>query len=80
MMMMQEEIEDARNADDENELAKLRDVLQTQHHGLIRRIAGLFADLEPAAACEAVRMDLLGEIRKQLNAVSYVRKLLSQVS
>ncbi len=79
MMMMQEEIEDARNTDGEDELAKLGDVLQTQHDGLIHRIAGLFADFEPAAACEAVRQDLLDEIRKQLNAVSYVKKLLSQI-
>jgi hypothetical protein len=50
-------------------------VLKTQHDGLIRRIGGLFADLAGAASCQAVRNDLLGEIRRQLNAVSYVRKL-----
>ena len=79
MMMMQEEIEDARTSRNDSELTRLQDVLHTQHDGLIHRIAGLFADLELAAACEAVRKDLFGEIRKQLNAVSYVRKLLSQL-
>ena len=77
MMMMQEEIADAKAAGDSAELERLRKVLQTQHDGLLRRIAALFAELQQAVACEAVRADLLGEIRKQLNAVSYVKKLLS---
>lgn len=79
MMMMQEEIADARQAGSDEEPARLRAVLQTQHDGLIRRIAGLFEEHQEAVACQAVRSDLLGEIRKQLNAVSYVKKLLSQV-
>ena len=79
MMMMQEELADAKAAGTDAQLARLGEVLQTQHDGLIKRISGLFADMEPAVACEAVRKGLLGEIRKQLNAVSYVRKLLSQL-
>ncbi|HUS47436.1 MAG TPA: Fe-S protein assembly co-chaperone HscB [Phycisphaerae bacterium] len=77
MMMMQEELADAKSAGDAAELGRLRKVLQTQHDGLLRRIAGFFSDLEQAVGCEAVRADLLGEIRKQSNAVSYVKKLLS---
>ncbi len=76
MMMMQEEIADARSDANEQKLKQIGEVLQTQHDGLIKRIFGLFADLEPAVACEAVRMDLLNEIRKYLNAVSYVKKLI----
>jgi len=79
MMMMQEEIAEARQAGDEEELKRLGEVLQTQHDGLLRRIAALFAEHEQAVACEAVRTQQLDEIRKQINAVSYVRKLLSQV-
>jgi molecular chaperone HscB len=75
MMMMQEEVHDAQVAGNAAGLARLRAVLKTQHDGLIRRIEGLFADLAQAASCPAVRSDLLGEIRRQLNAVSYVRKL-----
>jgi molecular chaperone HscB len=75
MMMMQEEVHDAQVAHNAAELARLRSVLATQHDGLIRRIGGLFAQLVEAASCPAVRTDLLGEIRRQLNAVSYVRKL-----
>ena len=36
-------------------------------------------DYQDAVACNAVATDTLDEIRKQLNAVSYVKKLLSQV-
>jgi molecular chaperone HscB len=77
MMMMQEEIADAKAADRQDELDRVRGVLQTQNDGLIRRIAGLFEEHQQAVSCNAVRQDLLGEIRRQVNAVSYVRKLLS---
>jgi len=79
-MMMQEEIADVKAAGNGEQLDRLRGVLQTQHDGLIRRIAGLFEEYQQAVSCEAVRKDLLGEIRRQLNAVSYVRKLLSQTA
>ena len=75
MVMMQEEIADA---DDPSELSHLRSVLQTQHDGLMERIKGLFEAHQESVDCEAVRRDLLGQIRRQLNAVSYVKKLLSQ--
>ncbi|MCK4601520.1 MAG: Fe-S protein assembly co-chaperone HscB, partial [Phycisphaerae bacterium] len=79
MMMMQEELADAKSSDDLAELERIGRVLQTQHDGLMHRVAGLFAEFHEAVACEAVRIGLLDEIRKQLNAVSYVKKLLSQV-
>ncbi len=77
MMMMQEEIADAKDDGQAEELARIADVLQTQHDGLMHRIGGLFADYEQAVACDFTREDLLREIRQQLNAVSYVKKLLS---
>ena len=80
MMMMQEEIADAAQTGAGSELGRLRRVLQTQHDGLLRRIAALFGECEDAVGCEAMRIDRLREIRKQINAVSYVRKLLSQVT
>ena len=78
-MMMQEEIADARAAGNAGELQRLQGVLVTQQTALMNRVAALFADYPQAVACEAVRKDLLGEIRKQLNAVSYVKKLISQL-
>lgn len=79
MMMMQEEIADALAAGRQEDLDRIRQVLRTQHDGLLRRIAGLFGEHQRDISCEAVRRDLLGEIRRQVNAVSYVKKLLSQV-
>ncbi|HDZ44555.1 hypothetical protein LCGC14_0339960 [marine sediment metagenome] len=78
MMMMQEEIADAKAADDDGELARIREVLQIQHDGLMNRIEGLFEEHQKSVDCEAVRQDMLGAIRRQLSAVSYVKKLLSQ--
>lgn len=77
IMMMQEELQDAKAAGNAAELQRLAAVLKTQQEGLLKRVAGVFGEFEEAAACEAVRKDLLDELRKQLNAVSYVRKLLS---
>lgn len=78
MMMMQEEVEEALQADNADEKKRLQAVLQTQHDGLLRRIAELFKQYQEAVACRVVTEDLLSEIRKQVNAVSYVKKLLSQ--
>lgn len=78
MMMVQEELADAKAGGDSSELTRIRGVLTTQRDGLMRRIARLFDDYQEAVACQAVTADILNEIRKQLNAVSYVRKLLSQ--
>ena len=79
MMMMQEELADAKAAGKTAEISHLREVLQNQFDGLVKRIAALFDQCEDAVACQAIRADLLDEIRKQLNATSYVKKLLSQV-
>ena len=79
IMMLQEELADAKQAGRDDEVSRLRDVLCKQEDGLLRRIADLFSQYEESVACEAVRTDLLMEIRKQLNAVSYVKKLLSQM-
>ena len=78
MMMMQEEIADSAESGNTAELPRIREVLQTQHDGLMNRIIGLFEEYQKSVDCEAVRQDLLGQIRRQLNAVSYVKKLLSQ--
>ena len=77
MMMMQEEVQDARSEDDRSDLARLARVLQTQHDGLMNHVKDLFGELDQAVSCEATRQELLSEIRKQLNAVAYVKKLIS---
>ena len=77
--MMQEELQDARAVSDTGKIARLRQVLQTQHDGLMRGVTERFTQLDDAVACEATRQDLLADIRRQLNAVAYVQKLLSQL-
>jgi len=78
MMMMQEELADAVGDANAEEIARIGDVLQTQHDGLMNRIATLFEQYQESVSCKAVVDDLLNELRKQLNAVSYVKKLLSE--
>lgn len=80
MMMMQEELTDAIDADDRSEIARIAEVLKTQHDGLLRRIGVLYEQYQESVSCKAVVDDLLGELRQQLNAVSYVKKLLSQAT
>lgn len=79
MIMMQEELHDAKFEGTPADLGRLRGVLQTQHDGLVRRVAALFGELEQAAGCEAARQDLLHQIRQQLNAAAYVRKMMGQL-
>jgi molecular chaperone HscB len=80
MMMMQEELADALSDGDKSEIRRIADVLQTQHDGLIRKIGVLFEQYQESVSCKAVVDGLLGELRQQLNAVSYAKKLLSQAS
>lgn len=79
MMMMQEELADAKLAADAAEQTRLRSVLTTQRDGLMKRVAQLFEEHQDAIACNAMATEALDELRKQLNAVSYVKKLLSQL-
>lgn len=78
-MMMQEELADAKADNNTAVLDRLRGVLSNQQAGLLSRIANLFGEYQEGAVCAAVRNDLLDEIRKSLNAVSYVKKLLMQL-
>jgi molecular chaperone HscB len=80
MMMMQEELADAIADDDRAEIARIAKVLQTQHDGLIHRIGILYEQYQESVSCKAVVDGLLGELRQQLNAVSYVKKLLLQAT
>jgi molecular chaperone HscB len=79
VMMLQEELQDAKAAGDAAALARLKDVLKNQQDGLMRRVEALFADIFSAASCEATLQSLLHDIRRQLNAVAYVRKMLSLI-
>ena len=79
MMMMQEELAEAKALNNQAELARLKAVLQTQQEGLFKRITKLFNEHQDAVSCQAVVTDILDEIRKHVNAISYVKKMLSQL-
>jgi molecular chaperone HscB len=79
MMMMQEEIAEAKSSGDVATTNRLHAVLATQHEGLSARIFELFRQHQESVGCEGLRQGLFGEIRQQLNAISYVQKLLSQL-
>jgi molecular chaperone HscB len=79
MMMMQEEIAEAKAAGDSATTGRLHAVLVTQHEGLSARISELFRQYQESVGCEGIRQNSLVEIRRQLNAISYVQKLLSQL-
>jgi len=79
MMMLQEEIADAKAGKDQDSLKRLREVLTKQYQGILNRITQLFKDHQEAVSCQAVVADVLDEIRKQVNAMSYLKKLLGQV-
>jgi len=75
MMMMQEELHEAISQSDQRELARLTEVLKNQHDGLLAKIAKTFATFQQDLPCKAMREETLDELRKQVNAVAYVRKL-----
>ncbi len=76
MMMLQEELVDAKGDGDSGEMDRLRDVLRTQHDGLMKCIGELFDKHRQAVSCRAVSDELLGELRQCINSVSYVKKLI----
>ena len=79
MMMMREELAEAQARGSRDDLSRLFAVLRTQHDGLVHRLTGLFVELEQAVPCEATRQETLHEIRRQLNAIAYVKKMMSQM-
>ncbi|MFW5839523.1 MAG: Fe-S protein assembly co-chaperone HscB [Planctomycetota bacterium] len=79
MMMLQEELADAKAEDDQATLEKLRTALDNQHDGILRRIGELFREFDESVACRALSEEKLARIRRQTNAISYVRKLQSQL-
>lgn len=80
MMMMQEEIAEAKAAGDTATTNRLRAVMATQHDGLLAKISELFKQHQESVGCEGIRQGAFDELRQQLNAISYVHKLLSQLS
>lgn len=79
VMMLREEIEQAKAQGDQPTLARIKADLQERMGLMIGRLKELFAGFDTTVACEAVRLDELSRIRVELNAISYIRRILSQM-
>lgn len=75
MMVLQEELGEARLAGDHLTLERLGEKLGRRLAEMMGRVTELFHDFESQVGCEGIRLECLGRIRRQLNAVSYVRRL-----
>lgn len=78
VMLLREEIDEARAGGDAAALEQLARTLKKRLGGMMDRLAAMFAEYQDSVACEAARQDELARIRRQLNAISYVRRLLEQ--
>ena len=79
VLALREEVESAELEDDAPKLASLRKALTHRLAVMTEGLGELFSEFDGTVPCEATRMDTLGRIRRQLNAISYVRRLLSQM-
>lgn len=77
MMVLQEELHEARAAGDHRALDRKAEALRGRLAGMMAGVTGLFADFESQVGCEGTRLECLARIRRQLNAVSYVRRLVA---
>ncbi|MFQ6047841.1 MAG: Fe-S protein assembly co-chaperone HscB [Phycisphaerae bacterium] len=73
MMMLREQIEQAKADGDQQALSRLKEQILRRQAGLQQRIARLARRLGQQPADQ----ELLDELRRQLNAVRYVNNLLS---
>jgi molecular chaperone HscB len=80
MMVLQEELTEARLAGDHLALERHGETLRARLAQMMARVAELFADFESQLGCEGIRLECLGRIRRQLNAVSYIRRLVSMTA
>ena len=76
MMELQEQIDGAAADPDKARLATLAAELRMRLDQMVDGLGELFGRIGADAACEAVRQSTLAEIRQDLNAISYVRRLL----
>lgn len=78
IVLLREEIEDARASGDGETLAAMREQLGGRLDGMVRQLGELFGEFDATVACEGARLGELDRIRQHLNAISYVRRMLAQ--
>jgi molecular chaperone HscB len=77
MMVLQEELTEAKHSGDHLALERHSATLHKRLCEMMARVAQLFADFEDQVGCEGIRLECLGRIRRLLNGVSYLRRLVS---
>jgi molecular chaperone HscB len=76
MMTLREELSDAKTQGDRQAADKMAGELESRLAGMVDSLGKMFAEFESTFGCEAIRLDGLGRIRRQLNAISYIRRLI----
>ena len=74
---LQERIHDARAEGDTTTLQQMAAELNERYQAMLATLADLYGQFEAQVGCEAARQSELKRIRRHLNAISYVRKLIS---
>jgi len=77
MAALQEELYDAKAESDDETRSQMAAELTARLDKRVARVAELFGGFDTQVGCEAIRQSELDRIRRELNAISYVRKLLS---
>ncbi|NLF31400.1 MAG: Fe-S protein assembly co-chaperone HscB [Planctomycetes bacterium] len=74
---LQERIHDARADGDAATLGRLAGELDGRYRAMLETLGELYGRFDTTVGCEAVRQDELKRLRRHLNAISYIRKLIS---
>lgn len=78
VMVLREELGEAKGEGNDALLQQRRRELRARLNQMMSRLAGIFVEFQDSVACEAARQGELARIRQQLNAISYIRRLLEQ--
>ncbi len=77
MMVLQEQLAEAKSSGDARTLQKYHGAIEMRLAEMMSKIASLFGEFESQVGCEGTRLELLARLRRKLNAVSYLRRLLA---
>lgn len=76
MMLLQEDLVEAKAEGDSQTVEKMARAMGARFDEMAGQLKDLFAEFDDQLGCEAVRLDGLNRIRKQLNAISYIKRLI----
>lgn len=74
---VQEELYEARAAGDDAKVNEMAATLAERLDAMVAELAEVFGGFGAQVGCEAIRQSEMVKIRRQLNAISYIRRLLT---